>query len=335
MKNQPELYVSILRFGLLPILTICLTGCVHTQVLRADSADEVTEINRRAEQNTASLTLAAHESLPARSFRIGPEVVSWINPQSGEAQSAPVADLTSVQFTSHGQGALDGLGIGFASGALAGALLGLVTVPCTAPPCSLGPTENAMFGAILIGVPSALVGGVLGLARGRQTVYEVPALGPSPADRTRFGGGIEVGAYRVDSISGLVVGVPLAYRMGSLYVGIRPEVVTDFGYLDGRYDPQTFPTGPACRDTSTGENVDLALCSRYYSEFSASVEGGYYFFPDQPVGFLIGGGYRNQSGSGPFATARLLLSEGPLRVTIRGSAGTDWLEFSIGLVTGY
>lgn len=177
--NDRGLYVGIADMGtavLATCLLLMISGCTHTRVLPPDAR---AEINQRGQQSTATLKLNTGERITTRSLHFAPDVVSWVDPVTGRAASRTVTEIVSVQFTKRGRGALQGLGIGLVAGVLIGAVVFVIdehnTDPCTEFCFFLDPSpgEAAVIGAVLVGVPSALLGAAIGGARGSREVFLV------------------------------------------------------------------------------------------------------------------------------------------------------------------
>lgn len=150
-------------------------GCNHMRVLSVDSPNSYSEINQRGEQSTALVTLNSGGTVSARSLHFAPDVVTWMDPWSGEMGSVQTANIKSVQFQSQGSGALEGLGIGLIVGVVGGTVLGLIATATEPANCSFfcGTGTNVVFGIIVVGVPSSVIGGLAGAARGSRSVYAV------------------------------------------------------------------------------------------------------------------------------------------------------------------
>ena len=173
MSSQCHLSPAILPIWIVGVLAVLLVGCTHTRILNASAADARAEINERAERGVAEITLNTGERVTAnRSLHVAPDVVTWIDPASGEARSVSLSELVSVQFSSSGWGAFEGLVYGFLVGSVVGAAV-LVAVPDECNFACFSTADKALVGVVLIGVPSAVVGGLVGLGRGHRTVYEI------------------------------------------------------------------------------------------------------------------------------------------------------------------
>lgn len=160
-------------------MLVVFAGCTHTRVLTADSPDALAEINQRGERSTASVTLITGETVSARSLHFAPDLVTWIDPQTGATTSSHTSDVGSVRFMSRGRGALEGLGVGFLTGAVVGGLVFFLAesggADCQSCILDFSPGEAALLGIIVIGVPGAAVGGLVGAGRGSRRVFVAPS----------------------------------------------------------------------------------------------------------------------------------------------------------------
>ena len=174
----------------LVFLALLLAGCTYTRPAQLDSAGGRAEVNARAERGHAVLALTGERGRQVRALHVAPDVTTWTDKRTGEARSAPTADVAAVTFRRDGAGALKGAAIGAGVGAVLGFVAG--RSPGDDAFITLSPTVWAGLGA----VNGVWVGALVGAAHSERHVYRV---GPDASSR--------VGAVRAGPPCG---GPPLA-----------------------------------------------------------------------------------------------------------------------------
>lgn len=165
-------------------LASLLAGCAHTQTRFFDpsSADTRAAINARSSRGEAVVTLATGEQITNSTLRVDAQEVSWTDAKTGEPRSVSLDALQSVRVPNRRSFVLRDLGVGLATGALAGFTLGSFIEP--AFPLSQRDLQMlGVFGGTAIGVP---VGALVGYEEGR-TEYVIPT-GSASARRSSGGG---------------------------------------------------------------------------------------------------------------------------------------------------
>ena len=157
----------------LVLLALLLAGCTYTRPAQLDSAGGRAEVNARAERGHAVLALAGERGRQVRALRVGPDMTTWTDKRTGEARSAPTADVAAVTFRRDGAGALKGAAVGAAVGAVLGFVSG--RSPGDDAFITLSPTAWASLGA----ANGVWVGALVGAAHSERHVYRV-APGASP-----------------------------------------------------------------------------------------------------------------------------------------------------------
>jgi hypothetical protein len=113
----------------------------------------------------------APRPLSYQEVRLGNDTTQWFELRPGDREvdearwvpnGAPTAALKSVSVRRHGRGALEGLGIGFLTGALVGIPIGAaVSDSLSVENCHNGSCR--LFGAIVFGAVGAAAGSLIGL----------------------------------------------------------------------------------------------------------------------------------------------------------------------------
>ena len=159
-----------------------LSGCTHSRVLDPATTGTLHEINERAKQTPATVTLATGERAAAQHLHLAPDMATWVTDDGG-VRSIPLSEVAVVEFESAGRGALDGLKIGLGIGAAAAALAALTTSPCDRGPTDfeglvegifcIGPGGAAAIAGFFIGGAASLVGSIVGGLETSNIIYEV------------------------------------------------------------------------------------------------------------------------------------------------------------------
>ena len=150
------------RFSLFLILATILTGCTHSHIVRPSESKSYVSLNKRGLRQQATITLVKGRKLKGDKLRFAPDSTSWVDPHTQSVIAVPTAEVTHILFVRRGKGALEGLGLGFLTGALFGvpfALAGWIDIVLF-----LGPYVGALGG--LIGLP-------VGIAVGSQEIYRI------------------------------------------------------------------------------------------------------------------------------------------------------------------
>ena len=185
MSPYPSRATSLVRAPVpscIAFLLFCGVGCIHTQAPTLGEPGGYASLNRRAGGQDARVTLADGRLLPAAALQVTPDLTSWIDPASGAVMNVATSEVTAVQFTHRGRGALEGLGIGLLSGAAVGALAGLASGDDDPGILAFTAEEKALLGGAFFGGIGGLLGLPFGAAVGSKDVY---VLEPPPPNAVR------------------------------------------------------------------------------------------------------------------------------------------------------
>ena len=152
----------------LVFVALFLAGCTYTRPAQLDSAGGRAEVNARAERGHAVLALAGERGRQVRALHVGPDVTTWTDKRTGEARSAPTADVATVTFRRDGAGALKGAAVGAGVGAVLGFVSGRRS-PGDDAFITLSPTTWAGLGA----ANGVWAGALVGAAHSERHVYRV------------------------------------------------------------------------------------------------------------------------------------------------------------------
>ncbi len=149
-----------------------LSACTHTHplVLQPTPNPAAPEsLNRNLENREVTLALRDGPRLEARDVQVTSSGLSWHRAGTVETQVTKMTDVRELSFRSRLRGALDGLLIGFAIGAPAGALV------IDAPHGGSGQrVQAALAGGLSIGAWSTIFGAI----KGSRIVYRVEPPAP-------------------------------------------------------------------------------------------------------------------------------------------------------------
>lgn len=156
------------------LLAALLGGCAHTHPFNPAMPEGRAEFNAQSGRRSTIVVLTSGERAEAQALRLDAVEASWINPETGEARSVPLAEVRTVRVPARGRGALEGFAIGVGIGAGLG-LLAVVVGEGRGP--SLGAPSMGVAvggGTLAFGMIGALVGVVSG-----RTLYvpEPPLVG--------------------------------------------------------------------------------------------------------------------------------------------------------------
>lgn len=137
-----------------------LAACTGARPLDASTPDGRGALNTEVAGHAAVVHLTSGETAGAGSLRFDAQGASWVDPETGQTRTAPASAVRLVRLPFPQRGALVGLTVGTAVGALAGApALG-------EDDGGFGSVSRGAAFAVIVGT-GALVGAAVGWARGR------------------------------------------------------------------------------------------------------------------------------------------------------------------------
>jgi hypothetical protein len=162
-------------------ISVATLGCSHKHYLDPSNVDELLALNERASQDVCGVRTVEGDLVKARDLKLSADSTRWVAAGTGEVVQIPTNEIDYISFVDRGAGAVDGAGVGFAIGALFGGLLGFISGNDEASNTEYGDyrrSEGAFLGALVFGIPSAVVGAIVGTAGGSRDFY-YPALSDS------------------------------------------------------------------------------------------------------------------------------------------------------------
>ena len=161
-----------LRFlGILSLFAF-QAACHHTHVVNRKSPSSLAVLNEAAEARDGSLALRSGDRFEAENVQASFDSTRWTDLED-RVHAAATPDVAEVTYTDRGKGALQGLMIAGAIGAVVGGyLLGsLVAALCETDSCEV--PEAVAVGALLGGAASGVVLGLpIGAVVGDRQTYE-------------------------------------------------------------------------------------------------------------------------------------------------------------------
>ena len=157
------------------LAVIVFLGAACTTTTTVGSMSDPTARRWLGEKAPADMKVETNDSRPAlddvRIEAISPTDIRF-HARSGEV--VPTDRVRRVTVRNHALGGIEGMAIGAAGGVVFGVLLGLAggrgSTGCDI--CS-SPSETAIVGALVFGVPALVIGLVGGAIRGHQVVLEL------------------------------------------------------------------------------------------------------------------------------------------------------------------
>jgi hypothetical protein len=167
-------------------LAIAVSACSNTiAASRPLGREKLNEINGALQGNPASVVVSGTPgATEAQKVTVGPDATVLDGAQ--QVQTEAIDRITVLRRS---LGALEGLGIGFASGALGGALIGLAAKSGADPDCNnSGACIYPLVGGVAGALVGVLAGGAIGAVIGHRTNIEFATPGGeggAPSDCVR------------------------------------------------------------------------------------------------------------------------------------------------------
>lgn len=159
-----------MRFVLLPLLLLALTGCATTHTLDRSDAAGINLAHEDVTNTRGTITLSDGEEKRVFLLSVRPDVVVFR--EEGELQIVPLAEVDRLSVDNRasnaGRGLLIGLGLGVAIGSA------ILLSPAPGPDASFEQRFNHSMGPIAaVGFMAAgvLYGPILGAMTGRKRTY--------------------------------------------------------------------------------------------------------------------------------------------------------------------
>lgn len=149
-----------------------VVGCSSTYELhRANSDEFVEKFNAFSTDKTAKITEMTGAQFKAQKLRLSSDSVYWTNLEDDSDNATENYKISRIEFTSHGKGALEGLGSGLLAGALIGATLGFMSGDDPPGFLSYTAAEKAVISGIGLGALGSILGLLGGAISGHKDIF--------------------------------------------------------------------------------------------------------------------------------------------------------------------
>ncbi len=160
------------------LLVIFACSCTRHHRLGEMTDQESTYFQKRSSNDIITVFLWDGRISRGTGLVLDHDEYVWTNVTSNTQERAATAEVRRIEILSHKRGFADGFGTGFVAGSLFGGVLGYVG----GEDCGDGGGDwicfsrgdLALAGVILIGIPSAIIGTIVGGAKGSRDIYTVP-----------------------------------------------------------------------------------------------------------------------------------------------------------------
>lgn len=146
---------------LLGLIIFSAPGCTSSQQVSHDNPNAYRRVSRAAAGHTVRVTFRARPARKLEDLYVGPTSTTGLLP-TGDKISFPTSSIRTVERVDHVAGFWEGLGIGFSPPFATGLAISVTRDEEFLP---------AWFVGALLGVPTSLVGGLIGGIRGHQEIY--------------------------------------------------------------------------------------------------------------------------------------------------------------------
>jgi len=172
------------------LLAVFLTGCTISKTTTRQDDRFAAELTRVGMRQTGKVTARDGSTYRARAIRIEGDSLTFLRVASRRtpAEAVPevvhlgLNDLFDVEFVDHGNGALEGLGLGTLGGFVVGFAIGATSAhePCEGwfdMTCG-SPSEVGGAWGLVVSLPSGFFGLIGGALRGKHRRFEFTEHGP-------------------------------------------------------------------------------------------------------------------------------------------------------------
>jgi hypothetical protein len=140
------------------IFLILFSGCSTTSLVQTDHLTS-DELNKKINGKQGLIMLTKNGEIKAKNIQVDIDTTSYIDLKTQNRNSMPTSRIVQINIKKRGKGALQGLGIGFLSGACIGSILCIKWGDETDVPCML--VVPPFFGVFAM-LPSTLLGTLIG-----------------------------------------------------------------------------------------------------------------------------------------------------------------------------
>jgi len=151
------------RYAILMAAAIITSGCTHLRTFKTYD-----DINTVSKDRKGQVILVDGRAYDGRDFHLADDSTHWRDLNTNKAQSISTSQIREISIKKSGRGAWEGFGLGLASGAALGAVIGLGS-GSDPEDASLVFGASAGEKALGYGIVFGAGGGLVGLAAGAST----------------------------------------------------------------------------------------------------------------------------------------------------------------------
>jgi len=149
-----------------------ILDCSHTHRMGlTDIEHYYGGINQKCEGREGKIQAFGNREISGRNIYVTQDSIRWIDPETGSVHALPTSDVTSVEIKRGGRGALEGMGIGFLSGATIGAFGGFASGDDPPGWFSMTAEQKAAGGGLVLGLSGAIIGLPVGALVGSKDIF--------------------------------------------------------------------------------------------------------------------------------------------------------------------
>ena len=108
------------RYAIIMAAAIITSGCTHLRTFKTYD-----DINTVSKDRKGQITLVNGRGYAGRDFHLAEDSTHWRDLSTNKAQSISTSQIREISVKNKGRGAWEGFGLGLASGAALGAVIGL------------------------------------------------------------------------------------------------------------------------------------------------------------------------------------------------------------------
>lgn len=157
-------------------------SCSHVHHLDAMSDEETKFFEERATKKSFSVQMHDERVFDGTGLVVETDTIAWNDSESGKPIQVAADQVQQIVFVSKSAGFGNGFLIGLIIGASVGGILGYAGgEDCGDHPdfFCISRGGGAFLGAVLIGVPAGIVGGLIGVGKGSRHIYYPATVGPA------------------------------------------------------------------------------------------------------------------------------------------------------------
>ena len=152
------------------LVLILATSCTRVHNLELTQPEELEQLEQLSRRHPCTVRSIDGTKYKARFLLVDQDSTSWTHLESRTTQRIATHQIREIRFVRRGKGLVEGLGLGFITGACMGGAIG-VMMGSSDDSAATPPHEDFLFGAAALGIPMALIGGIIGPLSGSKDLY--------------------------------------------------------------------------------------------------------------------------------------------------------------------